>query len=203
MLFQTCWRHNLKSVLLIIVSVLLVAYPLIVFFGLQHFEARYIGIIILCALSLRLFVIRQSAKWEQLKTLLPVTLAGVCLCLFIVIFNSPTLVKLNPVLISTVMLFMFSSTLIKPPSMIERFARISDSNLPPEAIPYTKNVTKVWCGFFFCNGLIAAYTIWFCSIEIWTLYNGLISYMIMGIIFAAEYLIRLKKKREHIEATHG
>lgn len=193
----------MKSVLLAFLSLLLLTYPLLVFFGLQYFEARYIGVLIFGVLLLRLFVVRQSGNWQQLKSLLPVTLAGVALCLFIVVFNSPLLVKLNPVLISFVMLLIFSMTLVKPPSMIERFARVSEPNLPPQAVLYTRNVTKVWCVFFICNGLVSAYTAWFSSIEIWTIYNGLVSYLIMGLIFAVEYLVRLKKKKDFDEVVNG
>ena len=193
----------MKSVLLAFLSLLLLTYPLLVFFGLQHFEARYIGALILGVLLLRLFVVFQSSNWQQLKSLLPVTLAGVALCLFIIVFNNPLLVKLNPVLISFVMLLMFAMTLVKPPSMIERFARLSDPDLPLQAVLYTRNVTKVWCVFFIGNGLVSAYTAWFSSIEVWTIYNGLISYLIMGLIFAIEYLVRLKKKRNFDEVANG
>ena len=188
----------MNSILLVILSVLLLGYPLFVFFGLQYLEVRYIGLVILAVVVLRLVVFRKMASWDRVKPLLPLTLASSVLCVFIVIFNDPILIKLNPVLISLVMLISFGSSLFRPPSMIERFARLSDANLPDQAIPYTRNVTKIWCLFFFMNGTIAAYTAWFSSMEIWTLYNGLIAYLLMGLIFLVEFLVRIKKKR-HFE----
>lgn len=185
----------MNSILVMILSGLLLGYPLFVFFGLQYFEVRYLGLAILAVIVLRLLVFRTMASWNQIKPLLPLTLASSVLCMFIVVFNDPILIKFNPVLISLVMLISFGLSLLRPPSMIERFARLSDPNLPSQAIPYTRNVTKIWCLFFLVNGIAAAYTAWFSSIEIWTLYNGLIAYLLMGLIFLVEFLVRIKKKR--------
>ena len=76
--------------------------------------------------------------------------------------------------------------------MIERFARIQEPDLDHEGVIYTRKVTIAWCLFFLSNGLIALYTVFYSSIEIWTLYNGFVSYILMGLFFAVEYLIRLK-----------
>jgi uncharacterized membrane protein len=43
--------------------------------------------------------------------------------------------------------------------------------------------------FFIFNGIVAALTI-SASDAVWALYNGLISYIIMGILFAGEYIVR-------------
>jgi len=184
-----------NSILLVILSGLLLGYPLFVFFGLQYFEVRYIGMATLALVVLRLLVFRKVLSWSRVKPLLPLALSSIVLCIFIVIFNAPLLVKLNPVLISLVMLVTFGLSLLRPPSMVERFARLSDSDLPDQAIPYTRNVTMVWCIVFVVNGSIAAYTALFSSIEVWTLYNGLISYLLMGLVFLVEYLVRIKKQR--------
>jgi uncharacterized membrane protein len=45
------------------------------------------------------------------------------------------------------------------------------------------------------NGLIACYTAFFTSLETWTLYNGLIAYILMGLLFAGEYVVRLRVQK--------
>ncbi len=74
--------------------------------------------------------------------------------------------------------------------MIERFARFHNKNLSSNAVKYTRKVTIIWCIFFVINGLIALYTAFYASLEIWTLYNGLISYVLMGSLFVIEYIVR-------------
>ncbi len=80
--------------------------------------------------------------------------------------------KLYPVFMSLGALFIFASTLIRPPSMIERFARLAEPNLPEEGVEWTRQVTKVWCGFFCINAVIALITVFFAPMKIWVLYNG-------------------------------
>lgn len=86
--------------------------------------------------------------------------------------------------------------------MIEKFARIIDKNLPNYAIGYTKNVTKIWCVFFVINASISCYTGVFSSMEIWTIYNGIVAYMLIGLLFTVEYIVRyfFIKKYEKINA---
>jgi uncharacterized membrane protein len=81
--------------------------------------------------------------------------------------------------------------------MVERMARLTEPDLPPEAIGYTRKVTQVWCGFFVINGSIALGTAIWASPEVWTLYNGVIAYVLMGLLFGGEYLVRLRFKRAH------
>lgn len=91
----------------------------------------------------------------------------------------------------------FGYSLAKPPSMIERFARMREPNLPPFAVAYTRTVTKVWCGFFIVNGAIALGTALWATPAVWSLYNGVIAYVLMGVLFAGEYLVRLRVQRLH------
>jgi len=105
--------------------------------------------------------------------------------------------QLYPVLINMIMLVLFGYSLIFPPAIIERIARIREPDLPPRAIVYTRRVTQVWCGFFAINGGIALLTVLWCSPKIWALYNGVISYLLMGLLFGGEYLVRLRFKRRY------
>lgn len=189
----------MSRILLPIISILLLVYPLAVFFGLQYLEPRYIGFLLLLLLAVRIFVARQTLSWTAVKPLLPATGAGLVCCLLVLVFNSPEMVKLNPLVINVVMLAMFALSLVKGPPVIERLARIQEPNLPEEGVEYTRKVTVVWCGFFIINGLLAAYTTFYTSIEVWTLYNGLLSYLMMAMVFGVEYCVRqLKLKKVQI-----
>jgi uncharacterized membrane protein len=105
--------------------------------------------------------------------------------------------KLYPVLVNCAFLAAFGYSLAAPPSMIERLARLSEPDLPPEAIAYTRRVTQVWCGFFILNGSVALGTALWASEAVWSLYTGVVAYLLMGLLFAGEYLVRLRFKRLH------
>lgn len=105
--------------------------------------------------------------------------------------------KLYPVLINCAMLTAFGYSLISPPSMVERLARLREPNLPPAAVGYTRRVTQIWCVFFVINGSIALGTALWASEEVWSLYTGVIAYFLMGALFGGEFLFRLRFKRLH------
>jgi uncharacterized membrane protein len=94
------------------------------------------------------------------------------------------------VLISGFMLVLFSLSLKYGPPMVERLARLREPELPDIAIRYTRKVTVAWSVFFFCNGLCAALLTLWAPLNWWMLYTGLISYGLIGLMFAIEWLIR-------------
>ena len=46
------------------------------------------------------------------------------------------------------------------------------------------------------NGSVAVYTAFFASDRVWSIYNGGISYVLMGILFSVEYLIRKREDKK-------
>ena len=183
----------MRRVILVMVTGLLLAYPFGVYYGVRYLEPRYIGLIVLLLVGARFLLARRHLEQPAVNSLIPSTIVVALLCVLLLIFNQVTLMYLKPVLVNLVMLLTFGYSLIYPPTIIERFARLSMSVLPPEAVAYTRKVTLVWCLFFLLNGLMAAYTGLFTSLEFWTLYNGFIAYLMIGILLAAEYLIRIAK----------
>lgn len=98
--------------------------------------------------------------------------------------------RLYPVFMNATMLIAFALTLWKPPSMIERFARIGEPDLDANGVAYTRKVTWVWIGFFIVNGGVALWTVLHGSWLVWGVYNGGISYVLAGCLFAAEFGMR-------------
>ena len=177
---------------LAVISVLLtLSYPLAVWYGQGRVEPRSLALLLLLAALARLPALKASvaARWSVAGALV---LAAVA-----VMGNAMLPLKLYPVLVSAGLLAAFGYTLTTPVSMVERFARMREPDLPLAAVAYTRTVTKVWCGFFVVNGAIALGTALWASQEVWSLYNGVISYGLMGLLFAAEFLVRLRFKRLH------
>jgi uncharacterized membrane protein len=125
----------------------------------------------------------SAAQWVALA--LPALLGAT-----VVATNSEALLLLYPASISASMLIIFGTTLLRPPTMVERFARLREPDLPEQSVRYTRRVTEAWCIFFVCNGAIAVYTALFASRAAWALYNGFIAYLLMGALFAGERLVR-------------
>jgi uncharacterized membrane protein len=106
-------------------------------------------------------------------------------------FYDPELAaRLYPVFMNVTMLLVFGLTLWKPPSMIERFARIAEPDLDAHGVTYTRKVTWAWIVFFAINGGIALWTALHGTWLQWGVYNGAISYGLAGGLFAVEFVIR-------------
>jgi uncharacterized membrane protein len=93
------------------------------------------------------------------------------------------------------MLAAFAQTLWRGPSMIERFARLVEPELPECGVRYARTVTWIWVLFFIVNGAIAVWTALYATWTAWTLYNGLIAYIAMGVLFGGEWLVRPLARR--------
>jgi uncharacterized membrane protein len=166
-------------------------YPLVIWLGQRQLQPRFLaGILVLVALSRlpALQIGKAGYLWSG---------AVLLLFAFSVWGNALLPLKLYPVLVNTAMLGIFGYSLIFPPSMVERLARLREPDLPPEAIGYTRHVTQVWCVFFALNGSVALITALWASPATWWLYNGLIAYLLMGLLFAGEYFTRWHFKTRH------
>jgi uncharacterized membrane protein len=107
-----------------------------------------------------------------------------------------------PVLINLLFFILFAASLKQKETLIERLARRFEPDLPESGVRYTRRVTQAWCLFFVINGAIAWWSIG-AGETIWALYNGVIAYFLMGLMFAGEWLIRRRvKKRENWKASH-
>ena len=184
--------------LLALLAVSIAAYPAMVFFGLRYFDLKVIGLAAVAIFCVRFLLVGR----RNTVTTLLVTVVGVGACLIALASNQVLFMRFLPVFINVALAAIFLQSLYRPPSMIERFARMVDPELPAEAVGYTSTVTKVWIGFFVINGSIAAYTSAFSSLEVWALYNGLIAYMLIAILFSAEYTVRthVRRRQRHQES---
>ena len=170
-----------------VIGILTVSYPLAVYFGIEYLEPWHIALILLLVLFARLLTMQTSQIWNHLLLLL-----GLVYCVLALWNNNLITLRFYPVLISFSLFVVFFTSLFYPPPIIERLARLQHPNLPEQGVRYTRKVTQVWCVFFMLNGLIAAVTALWSSFAFWSLYNGLISYLLMGLLMAVEYGVRIR-----------
>jgi uncharacterized membrane protein len=165
-------------------------FPLAIGLGQGEVEPRFVAGFLAFAGLTRLQALKIGAwgRWW---------LGGTLLLFLVAAWSNVWLpLKLYPVFVNVALLVIFAYSLIYPPSIIERFARLRDPDLPVRAIAYTRRVTQVWFVFFAINGAFSLMTALWASPAIWTLYNGVIAYLMMGFLFAGEYVVRWHFKRQ-------
>lgn len=177
-------------------AIVLLAYPFAVYYGLDKWGVGAVAGVLGLLFLLRI-IGGNKTRLRELKYIAWLSGgAGIALTLLAFIFKNSNWFTYYPIIVNVIMLILFAQSLWQKESMVERFARLQDPELPDHAISYTRTVTKVWCVFFVVNGSISLATT-FMSLHVWTLYNGFLSYLFAGALFAVEFIIRMIIKRRH------
>lgn len=133
---------------------------------------------------------------SKLKTFVPILVTFCVIFLFYV--KRFVFLKFYPPICNFIIFSIFFGSLFCKETIIQKFARACGDKLEKPAWNYTRNITYIWCIFMFINLLISIWTI-FMPDKVWILYNGCISYILIGLLFAAEYIVRIiLRKRELI-----
>lgn len=187
---------RLWTVLSVVAAVGMVAYPMAIYLGMTRWSLRGVAIVLLALIAP--VAIRRAWRGGRPKlgdvgtlALLPVLTAT--LIAIAAALDRAGAVMLVPIAIHTVLLSVFGPTLWTERPMIERFARLQHADLSPAEVAWCRGWTRVWCGFFALNialnaALVAADAMW-----AWTVYNGLVAYVLMGLLFAVELVARKRR----------
>lgn len=181
-------RPKLTRLLLPLAGVL---YPFVVYYGMEKVVPPVFALVLGAIWLIRAPTLLREpgGRW-----MVAVALAY---CVLLAVSGEEQLLRWYPTLISVFLLATFGLSLVFGPPLVERIARLREPDLPPEAVPYTRKVTWVWVGFFVFNGLMsAALTLW-APLKWWTLYNGLIVYFIMAVLFVGEWLLRQRMRKRY------
>jgi len=100
------------------------------------------------------------------------------------------------------MLWLFGRTLLPGrEAIITRLARHTRGTLPPAMERYTRNLTFAWCVFFAAqlagSGLLLRYG----SIESWSLFINVLSFPLVALMFAGDYLYRVIRYRDSPQSS--
>jgi uncharacterized membrane protein len=165
------------------------AYPLVILCAWRWDTPRYVGCMLFALLWLQHWAGTGTVAASQRRlSVVDWCVAGLlsCASAALVLTDSELLLRLYPSLVNLGLLVAFGATLARGPSMIEKFAYLSNPNLGPRVIRHTLRVTQVWCAFFALNGTFSAYTALYWGREAWSLYNGAIAYGLIGVLLVGE-----------------
>ena len=132
--------------------------------------------------------------WRTIKALAP--FIGMFVVIGLFHFTDFILLKYYPPVMNFCLFFIFFSSLFQKRTVIQKIALASDPDSNEAVMNYTRNLTYIWAVFTFLNFLVSVGTV-FMSEKIWALYNGFISYLLVGIIFIIEYIVRINFMRKY------
>lgn len=175
-------------------------YPLLVFAGSKWLDARILGLVVAAFVLARLVSARTVLIRRRRALLIP-TLGVVALFAVVITeSNDARYLFALPALVNAVLLVTFAASLARPPSIVETLARVQVADLSSEEVTYCRSVTRVWCGFFVLNGAIIVWLAVNATPAQWALYTGLLSYVLIGLVFSIEYVYRHYRFRRYLGA---
>ncbi|WP_431306786.1 hypothetical protein [Ewingella americana] len=187
--FQSRSTSRTSIIVQAMVALVIIAYPFGVWFGVARFGISVLAPLLCIVFLLRLLTARVKAG--QLWWVMTLSAAiGLVLSASSALLNQSHLLLYYPVAVNSLLLLVFAASLRSSSPIIERLARLRESQLPPAAIVYTRRVTQIWCVFFFFNGLVALYTCLKGDMALWAFYNGGLSYALIGVLMGGEWIVR-------------
>lgn len=163
-----------------------IVYPIAIFVALQHdFSARFLGLFLVFVMIVALT--RHKSIW--------MCIGGLVLAALAFVSNHAIFLKLYPVFMNAAICVMFAVSLNNVP-LVQKFAQKMGYNITDESKQYARKVTIAWTIFMAINTIISIVTV-FMPDWVWTLYNGLVSYCLIGLMMAVEYFVRMGRIHGH------
>jgi uncharacterized membrane protein len=191
---------------------LIVLYPLLVFGALVIFKLsiRYLSVLVILLAAAYILINRRRYHGRHPIFIFITPAILFCIGLVCLIIDSdknvhidPKLVfKVYPALADLVYLTIMGTSLFIPPPLVSYFVTMFDKSLKDRLDPsylerYCRKATIIWCIFFFIDAIIAMITVIWASELVWGIYNGGVTYVLMGMIFAGEYVvIKVQERRK-------
>ncbi len=179
-------RSDLKKVIFLLVGVIAVAYPFVVFVGLDRLGVSNLVLVLLAVVFLR-FILTKGYR-DRSQLLLFVVVGAFCGGVYAL--KSEALLKLYPVLMSLSIATLFGLSLLQRESIIEKFAHRMGKDISHREKQYTRRLTGVWTAVLVLNAAVAGYTSCCMELKYWAYYNGFLSYVLFAILFVVELLYR-------------
>jgi len=178
-------------------SLIAIMYPILVFCALVVFKLpiRYLSIGIIIFAIIYSVINSRNYKGKHTAALF---ISPLILCvigvLSLCLDDSPVFIKMYPALAALAYLTIMVTSFFFPPPLAYYFIDIFDKSIKTK-IPkklfddFCFKASVVWCVFFFIDGIIAVITVYLGSDLVWGIYNGGITYCIMGLIFVGEFIV--------------
>jgi uncharacterized membrane protein len=173
--------------------ILTVLYPFIIYMALKSNTPEYA----FAALGIILLLKIISGQAGDRLSSITVTVLGITVLILFKLRGDPVYLMFYPSFVAYGFLAVFVFSLTGSRSAVERIASLSvkKEEITDDFKRYCRRVTQAWCVFMFLNGTCALFLALFAHRDIWVIYTGFISYILMGLMFLGEYIIRIHVRK--------
>ena len=186
----------MKTVLKIISALFVVASPWVLYWTLSRQRVGVAALTLVGWVIVRTIPVLLSAKREQRAAALQLPAIALVFALLGWLFHTQTLLMVLPSATQGTFGLTFLRSLSGTP-LIEHFARMVKPELSVAEQAHCRAWTRVWGIYLLVLAAIGLGLARWATLTVWTAYVGVLSYVMVGVLFAIEYLVRKLRFRDY------
>ena len=186
----------MKTVFSIISTLFIIASPWVLYWTLTHQSVDVAAITLVAWVIVRTIPILLTAKSEQRKAAMQLPAIALVFAGLGWILNNSTCLLVLPSATQATFGVTFLRSLKGTP-LIENFARMVKPKLTPGELEHCRSWTKVWGIYLLALAALGLVLAAVAPLAIWTVYVGILSYVMVGVLFAIEHVVRKIQFRDY------
>lgn len=186
----------MKTVLGAISALFIVASPWVLYWTLSQQRIDVAALTLIGWVIVRAIPIVLSARREQRRAALQLPAIALVFAVLGWISDDGTWLLVLPSATQGA----FGLTLLRSLSgvpLIEHFARMVKPELSPAELAHCRAWTRIWGLYLLALAAIGLCLARWAPLGVWTVYVGVVSYVLVGVLFAVEYVIRKIRFRDY------
>jgi uncharacterized membrane protein len=185
-----------KTVLGVISALFIVASPWVLYWTLSRHRVGVAAVTLIGWVIVRTIPVLMSAKREQRVAALQLPAIALVFTGLGWVFNSGTWLLILPSATQATFGLAFLRSLSGTP-LIEHFARMMKPALSAAQQAHCRRWTAVWGIYLLVLAAIGLGLARWAPLAVWTAYVGVLSYVLIGVLFVIEYVIRKTRFRDY------
>ena len=186
----------MKTILGVISALFIVASPWVLYWTLSQQQVGVAAAALIGWVIVRTIPVVVSARREQRAAALKLPAIALGFAILGWVSHNGTWLLVLPSATQATFGIVFLRSLSGTP-LIEHFARMVKPELSVPELAHCRRWTKVWGGYLLVLAALGLVLACWASLAVWTVYVGVLSYVLVGVLFAVEYVIRKIRFRDY------
>jgi uncharacterized membrane protein len=186
----------MKTVLSIVATLFMLASPFVLYWTLSHHSVGLAALLLLGWVIVRTIPVLLSAKPEQRRAALQLPAIAVVFAFLGWVSNNGTWLLVLPAATQATFGLAFVRSLSGVP-LIEHFARMVKPELSVPELAHCRCWTRIWGYYLIVLAAIGLVLARWATLATWTVYVGIVTYVLVGVLFAIEYIVRKLRFRDY------
>jgi len=186
----------MKAALGAVSALFIVASPWVLYWTLSHQEVKVAAITLIGWVIVRAIPVLVSAKREHRVAALQLPAIALGFAILGWVSNNGTWLLVLPSATQATFGLAFLRSLSGVP-LIEHFARMMKPELSAPELAHCRRWTVIWGIYLLVLAALGLVLARWAALAVWTVYVGVVNYVLVGVLFAVEYLIRKIRFRDY------